>query len=509
MRAAPGRPPALHLSALAAACLVAACVPPSRSNRARTPNAGGAYAYYPPGYYPPPAPYYPGPQAPPAAPPPVTAEPPPTAKPPPPATPPPRPAEPPAPAPPPTASGCGQVQLDGLSIPLDCPSLAYARILAQKPLLRGTLRSAPASLPEYVDHRRDRVEGPVRHQRRVGAGAAFALAGALDQALLAQNPNSPPVSALLLWGRARTSSLAEVVRQSLERPLGPESALPYDEGRACAWADPVAARLCKPRPGEGPAPDAETLARAEAGALGRFQNVVELNPRNVDEWRETIAKNRDVLAVVAVDPAAWQAVNRAPPTPEPLIPDYNATAAVHTVTLVGYARQDDAWFFLVKNSWGPNWGLGGYAWMGERTLRTNLVAAFTVQVATNAAPPPSAPPSAACPQGQAPDVVTKRCAPACPDKSPRTNGVCPAPSQNDGCPPGFVNTTGRCVVAAPDRVGTDPQTKIAYVCGPAGCTYTWLRGTLGCRELSCSLSCPAPKFLAAVSLEKNTVSCTE
>jgi papain like protease len=509
MRAAPGRPPTLLRSlALTAAFLATACVIPSRSNRARDPKPGTAYAYYPPGYYPPPAPYYPDPQQPPAPPPPVTAPPPPTTKPPPvsPPTAPPRPAEP----PPPSAGGCGQVRLDGVSVPLDCPSLAYARILAQKPLLRATFTPSQASLPEYVDHRYDRVEGPVRHQRRVGSGAALALAGALDQALLAQNPNAPPVSALLLWGRARTSSLAEVVRLSLERPIGPESALPYDEGRACAWSDPAAQRLCKPKPGEGTGPDPDTIARAEANALGRFQNIVELNPRNVDEWRETIAKNRDVLAVVTVDPAAWQAVHRAPATPEPQIPDYNATAAVHTVTLVGYAHQDNAWFFLIKNSWGPAWGVGGYAWMSERTLRTNLVAAFTVQVATNAAPPPGAPPTASCPQGQAPDAVTKQCAPACPDKSPRTNGVCPTPNNNGGCPPGFVNTTGRCVVAAPDRAGLDPQTKIVYACGQAGCTYTWPRGVLGCRDLKgCSLSCAAPKFLAAVSVEQKTISCTE
>ncbi|MCU0684681.1 MAG: hypothetical protein MUF34_20945 [Polyangiaceae bacterium] len=504
MRAAPGRLTAPRLSALAAACLAAACVPPSRSN----PNRNPAYSYYPVGYYPPPPSYYPEPPQPPAAPPPVTA-PPVTAPPPtvakPPSAPPPRPAE-----PPPTAGGgCGQVQIDGLAIPLDCPSLGYARVIAQKTVLRGTLRSAPASLPEYVDHRRDHLEGPVRNQRRVGAGAAFALASALDQALLAQSPNSPPVSALHLWARARTSSLAEVIRGNLERGVGSESALPYDEARACAWGDSAAQRLCRPRPAESVVPDPESLAKAEASALTRFQNVVELNPRNLDELRETIAKNRDVIAVLAVEPGPWQTVYRAPQTPEPLIPDYNATAAVHTVTLVGYARQDDAWFFLIKNSWGPNWGLGGYAWMGERTLRTNLVAAFSAQIGTSAAPPPNAPPAAACPQGQAPDTVTKRCTPACPDKSPRTNGVCPAPSSTDGCPPGFVNTTGRCVVAAPDRVGTDPQTRIAYVCGPAGCTYTWLKGTLGCRELSCSISCPSPKFLAAVSPEKQTVSCTE
>ncbi|HEU4537096.1 MAG TPA: hypothetical protein VFS00_23405, partial [Polyangiaceae bacterium] len=205
MRAAPGRLTAPRLSALAAAGLLAACVPPSRSN----PNRNPAYSYYPAGYYPPPPSYYPEPQLPPAAPPPVTAPPPASAPPPvakPPSAPPPRPADPPA------AGGCGQVQIDGLAIPLDCPSLGYARVLAQKTVLRGTLRSAPASLPEYVDHRRDRVEGPVRHQRRAGAGTAFALAGALDQALLAQNPNAPPVSALQLWARARTPSLAEVIR---------------------------------------------------------------------------------------------------------------------------------------------------------------------------------------------------------------------------------------------------------------------------------------------------------
>jgi hypothetical protein len=513
MRAPPGLPPAPRPSALAAGCFVASlatatCVPPSRSYRP-PPNDQQAQGYYPPGYYPPPPPYYPEPQPsqPPAPPPPVTAQPPAPTKPPPlspPSAPPPAPPPPPA-----TAGGCGEVTLDGVKVPLDCPSLAYARVVAQKPLLRGTFRSAQSSLPDYVDHRRDRVEGPVRHQMRVGAGAAFALAGALDQALLAQTPTAAPVSVLHLWSRAHTSSLAEVVRANLERGVFAESALAFDEAIACAWADAPARRLCRARPGDGPAPDPESVARSEAGAIARFQNVIELNPRNPDELRETIAKSRDVVAVLTVDPGPWQAVHRAPATPEPLIPDYNATAAVHTVTLVGYAKQDDSWFFLIKNSWGPHWGLGGYAWMSERTLRTNLVAAFTVQLPAAGAPPPGAPPTASCPQGQAPDSVTKRCALVCADRSPRTNGVCPAPSNNDGCPPGFVNTTGRCVVAAPDRVGVDPQTKIGYVCGKAGCTYSWPSGTLGCREASCSLSCPAPKFLAAVSLEKRSISCTE
>jgi hypothetical protein len=116
--------------------------------------------------------------------------------------------------------------------------------------------------------------------------------------------------------------------------------------------------------------------------------------------------------------------------------------------------------------------------------------------------------STTCPVGQVPDAVSKQCTPPCPDNSPRVGGVCADP-KSSACPPGFVNTSGRCVVAAPDRTGSDPQTGIGYVCGPAGCTYAWKKGVLGCLQETCSLSCPSPRFLASVNVEKKTISCTE
>ena len=43
-----------------------------------------------------------------------------------------------------------------------------------------------------------------------------------------------------------------------------------------------------------------------------------------------------------------------------VIDDYEGcgTTLDHGVTLVGYSKADDAW--IIKNSWGPNWGENGF-----------------------------------------------------------------------------------------------------------------------------------------------------
>ncbi|MFO0659581.1 MAG: C1 family peptidase [Polyangiaceae bacterium] len=403
----------------------------------------------------------------------------------------------------PTVTGCGEIAVDGVTIPLDCFSKTYAKVDGvSKALSRGTLRSATPA-PEYVDHRYDKVEGPIRHQRSVGAGAAFALASAIDQATIRSNAASQPVSVMHLWARARTPSLGEVLKQSLGKGVTSETSMPFDEGIACAWTtDPVAKRLCKPRGASDPT--AAELSKADNSAVTKLADVVEIDGTNIDELRETIAKNQDVLVALRVDPDAWKAVIKAAEA-EPLLPDYIGGGAVHSVALSGYAKQDGRWYFLVKNSWGTSWGANGYAWIEEGTLKKNMVAAFVIQVASNTG---GASTPATCPNGTVPDATTGQCAPPCPDHSPRNNGVC-ASSGASTCPPGFVNTTGVCVVAAPTQSGMDQTTGIAYICGAAGCTYTWPKGTLGCPGVACSISCPAPKFLAAVNVEKKTISCTE
>ena len=482
------------------------CTPPSRRNgpqpeppRAQVPTSTPTFASPPPALPPPPITAQPEPpRAPPVfripvRPPPVTVASAPPVVPPPATTPPP--------------SGCGSVDVDGVAVPLDCWTKDYAKLdVASKAAMRQAFAAASTSaVPDYVDHRRDKLEGPVRHQRTVGAGAAFALASVIDQALLRAGVAGASVSAQQLWGRAPRSNLGAIAAASMGKTLAADATLPYDEALACAWASADAARLCKSS--DKHAPRADELAKAEQTPLARLADIVEIDGTNGDQLRDTLAKNQDVLLVVRVDPEAWHAVVKSQDA-EPLIPDYVGAGSVHTVSVVGYAKQDTQWFFLLKSSWGASWGAGGYAWLSEVSLKKNVIEAYVVQAQPATVTTPAVTPPTTCADGQVPDAVTKVCAPACPDKSPRTSGVCPDPKQS-GCPTGFVNVTGHCVVAAPDKQGSDPGTGLSYACGAAGCTYGWKKGVLGCTQATCSLSCPAPKFLAAVNVAKKTVACTE
>ncbi|MCC6647372.1 MAG: hypothetical protein IT374_17590 [Polyangiaceae bacterium] len=403
----------------------------------------------------------------------------------------------PAPAP---ASGCGQVVVDGVTVPLDCWSKDYAKVQGAAAAIAREAVSSTA-VPEYVDHRRESRVGPTRHQRSVGAGAAFAVASAIDQVVVRAGGGAGGVSAMQLFARAPVANLGAVVSANLGKGVAAEATLPYDEAGACQLARGEAARLCKER--RALAPDA--VAKADAAPVARLLDVVELANSDGAAMRETIARGQDVVLVLRVDPDAWAGLVGSK-DPEPLLPDYVGAAAIQPVLVVGFAKQDGAWFFLLQNSWGPTWGAGGFAWIAEATLRKNAIEAYVVQASPATAVGVAQP--ASCPPGTVPDSTTKQCAPACPDKSPRNNGVCADPKAA-ACPPGFVNTTGRCVIAAPTTSGSDASTGVSYTCGAAGCTYSWPRGKLGCVEAVCSVSCPAPRHLAAVNVARRTVTCTE
>jgi hypothetical protein len=138
----------------------------------------------------------------------------------------------------------------------------------------------------------------------------------------------------------------------------------------------------------------------------------------------------------------------------------------------------------------------GYAWIHETTLRT-----WTRQtVAVDAEPVDRTPESRpqrkrgelSCPGSLVRDSIRGTCSPACPDKSPRHDGVCPVAGQ---CAASYVNLTGACVLAAPSVSGRDPDTDIAWTCGAGGCSYELPRASdPSCTGGSCRASCPAPDF---------------
>ncbi|RYE93103.1 MAG: hypothetical protein EOO75_05140 [Myxococcales bacterium] len=323
-------------------------------------------------------------------------------------------AAPPAPAPAPTGKGCGEVNVDGVTVPLDCVTRDYGRVAGA---MRMPAPVPPKTVIEYLDHRVSQMEGPTRHQRRANSGAACALASVIDQGLIRNGGGFLPVSALHLWARSPAPTAGAVVG-SLGKGVAAEATLPYDEGKACKWASAEGSVLCGNVKHEAP-----TASDVDATPFARLTLALELDGTSGEALRDALLRDHDVLFSLRVDPEAWKAVVKSAEA-EPLVPDFTGTAAAHTVALAGFALQEGQWFYLIKNSWGPAWGRDGYAWVQETTLKRNVIAAYVVEVSVmNGATIGPAGPHA-CPPGQLPDATTRACAAACPNGSQPRGGAC-------------------------------------------------------------------------------------
>jgi hypothetical protein len=83
----------------------------------------------------------------------------------------------------------------------------------------------------------------------------------------------------------------------------------------------------------------------------------------------------------------------------------STTKINHAVTVVGYGTQNGMPYWLVKNSWGPNWGDNGYirirrgtneCGIGGNCVVTECTKAGRADAAPVAPPPPSIPASQIC-----------------------------------------------------------------------------------------------------------------
>jgi hypothetical protein len=122
--------------------------------------------------------------------------------------------------------GCGYAVVQGRSIPLDCATPTYGeipwsaqRIFGEEKFRLSEGHTGSVLLPLEVDHRKTRIEGPVRDQGQVGACTAFSLASAIDNALLHGHEASEPVSALHIWSRYHIPSMEMAARAVLSGPL--------------------------------------------------------------------------------------------------------------------------------------------------------------------------------------------------------------------------------------------------------------------------------------------------
>ena len=436
-------------------------------------------------------------------------------------TPAPAPAGMPAPAAAAPATGpgvCGEVNVGGRAIPLDCAPASYGivpgaqrAVVSRGWLGRGKGFVGASELPDVVDHRQNATEGPVRDQGRVGACTAFSFATAVDHALAVASGRPQAVSAMHVWSRYHRPYMSGAAGGNKGRGLSTEASWPYDERKACSWfsdCDSSCGRRLGVRCG---GPSRSEVRAADGRAKFEVTNITELDVRNMHELKEVLAKGRDIWFAMHVD-RRFDRLEKGG-----IVRDLRYERRVgHAMVLSGYQVEPDGTYFLIHNSWGRGWGNDGYAWIHERTLERNLKTAYLVDAAPIGAAPPApgkkpAPPpepkrekETVCQGGLLPDSVTGECVPPCDDGSPRAGGACPVASQ---CPAGKVNLFGFCVPAPRPQQNRDRGTGIQWQCGAGGCTYVVPGGVAGCSVPVCMVSCAAPRFVLTAG--PNGLECSE
>jgi Papain family cysteine protease len=429
---------------------------------------------------------------------------------------------------------CGQVEVNGDLIPLDCLQPEHwtipdaAQAVLSHAQMAGAKQPAVSGLPAVVDHRLKGTEGPMRNQGAVPACTGFSLAAAIDHSLAhAVGKAGPGVSVLELWSRYHQFQMGPATDANRGHPLTSETIWPYDQNEArlfikCPKGTSPEAGNC------GDAQAKEQAAAAEKSPYGELTALQHLNSADHHAVRAALAAGQDVWFCAKIGGylgCGKKSCNleHVSGSDDMYIRDFDARKdpGGHCMVLSGYQTTQQGTYYLIHNSWGTGWANKGYGLIHEDTFHRNVEAGATYLVTAmpakharqaagegasegegDGAEPELARaravrklleggPNGPCREGHAPDSITEKCEPLCPDESPRGDGYC---ADAAGCPEGQTNLLGECVPAAP-RSHAENAAGVASTCGPGGCSYKVPGGQIGCPEgRTCAVSCPAPRY---------------
>ncbi len=387
---------------------------------------------------------------------------------------------------------CGELDLGGgQKVVLDCLTDDYGMVPgAARSVLNGddlALLRRHGKLPPTVDHRKDGTEGEILDQGGSLTCTSFSLAAAADHAaahFLGQPPNLSPMHA---WARYHAPKMGLADMDNVGKGLADLDTFPFDSKLANAWQKGQA-RV-----------DPNVLRRADSKALIDITNITRLENGNLTEIKSALAAGQDVwFALKAAHGIQHTKKNK---DGESVVPNFDwrtmpsTQRGGHAIVLAGYQDGPQGTYYLIHNSWGKKWGTGGYAWMWEKTLKTNIADAYVLQVRPTDLARSGAVPAIhkymTCEAGLAPDAVTTECVPPCSDNGPRVNGVCPTAGQ---CPDGEVNLDGNCEISGPS-IDKTLSNGVKVTCGLSGCTYVVPNGQASCTSVTCAISCAAPRFM--------------
>ena len=297
-------------------------------------------------------------------------------------------------------------------------------------LLGGLKLDNPVStaLPDSVDHRNDGTEGPIKDQGQVGSCTAFSLSTAMDNAIRRQNKGDT-TSSLHIWSHYGFPDMRTAGDSTVNKEITTWESWPYDERVACEL-DRSGEDDCGPYtppviPGAAGVDPAVQAKIKDSDSKGHWK---------VSEYDAIQGDPDTIAAQLATGADVWFSMNIGSTWMNPrgdTIADWSPAQIEggHALVFAGYRHKNGQRQFLVHNSWGKDWGDGGYAWISETAIRQFIKQAYKVVVADTSAPPP--PPSAPtaltdddCGESQLVDSVTGQCAEICPDDTRPANGQC-------------------------------------------------------------------------------------
>jgi hypothetical protein len=291
----------------------------------------------------------------------------------------------------------------------------------------GTTKVSASVLPPAVDHRQDGTEGPVKDQGQVGSCTAFSLSSAMDNAIRRQN-KPDTVSSLHLWSHYGFPQMQRAGDGNINKPIAVWESWPYDERVACEL-DTGGDDDCGPytpavTPGSAPNDAALQAKIRDQDGKGRWR---------VTEYDEIPSDPDTIAALLSTGVDVWFSMNIGSTwmtLKGDTIQDWTDAQVEggHAILLSGYRHQGNQRQFLVHNSWGKDWGDGGFAYISEAMLTKYIKHAYSVVLSDGTQPPPPSDPAGLtdddCGQDELVDSVTGQCATMCPDDSRPANGQC-------------------------------------------------------------------------------------
>jgi hypothetical protein len=271
---------------------------------------------------------------------------------------------------------------------------------------------ASDALPSHVDLRAHGLSGPTKDQGGVGACAAFALSTTMDNAArrLGRGDVIAPLHVFSLYTLEDDANFSRAVRA---RPVTTEPVWPWDPARACRMADSGLAEGCGNEygvtPGSAKGDPRLMSEKQRADAMGALQiagyEYLSTEPVDLDQIALIVASGEALYAGFAFDRSAWESLSGG--RTARFQPYADGDGIGHAVTIEGYRPTPTGREFLLHNSWGRDWGRGGYGWMDEQLVRAHLRSVYRVLVVDGTVSLPK--PQQHCTSGRVP--ILEVCAP--------------------------------------------------------------------------------------------------